>query len=327
MIFALGPKPENALQNGVRSTCWLLVAAAACEQPATAPELVECGEGTMLVGTECHLAPEPTCGDGTHLEGDACVRDDHFQLYASSSVRADGWTATELIVLGTRGDDLPSNELVIVTAEPATAGVVASPMLRLGDRGAATNFIPCTSADPVCTGTVRFSAALATDPLTPVASVDATLQPPPTIGSLAPCAGPGNIAYFDAQDFYFTGTKTLTDASAAFSGHGAANRATVQIVVPNAESYAFDIDTIKLGIPLLRSVYEHTKPIGYAAAGEPVFQLVAFYGGCEADSSVQLHEFNYDAPSNRITTLALSFTQRCVHDMTKTITGCVRFSQ
>lgn len=301
-----------------------MLALAACEEPATS---VLCGEGTLLEGTRCIVAPQPACAPGTHQVGGECVGDVSLTLRSAPMIRADGWTTSELVVVATNADGTPARERVVIAAQPATAGVIVSPDLTLDDRGAVTSFVPCTSADAACTGDVHFSAALASDPQTPIAAADSTLMAPPAIGSVAQCAGTGNVAFFDAQNFYFTGTRTFTDATAAFNADGAANRARLTIVVPNAESYAFNVDTIHLDMPLIRSVYEHTKGIGYAAAGEPVFQLVAFNGGCEADASVQVHDFVYDASLDRVVSLTLSFTERCTFDTTRTLTGCVHFSQ
>jgi hypothetical protein len=283
---------------------------------------IECGAGTALANGVC-LPTIQTCGGGTHEDNGACLPDASYEIRALPQLRADGYSASEVRVVGTNPDGTPSHELVIVTSSRADAGAFASPTFVLGDRGGAANFVPCNATTPGCVGPTTLSVELSSAPLTLLASVTVDLVAPPQIASLAPCTGMGNILYFDAQNFGMTGTVSIT-TDGVFDVFGGPDRARVQVVA-NSVGRSLEMNTQKLGIPLLTSVYENAQLIGYAEPGAATFELSDYV--CSPVSAFQVHEFTYNASIQDVTLITATFEQHCSTDPTRRRTGCVHYSQ
>jgi hypothetical protein len=95
-------------------------------------------------------------------------------------------------------------------------------------------------------------------------------------------------------------------------------------VVANNVGWSLDLGTVKLAIPMVPSVYENAKSIGYDNAGDPVFQLNGF--GCTPIARFQIHSYVRDS-QNMVMSLLASFEEHCDFDATRRRTGCVHFSQ
>lgn len=289
---------------------------------------LECGAGTVEQNGVC----EPvviTCGAGTHEHDGACVRDPSIQILASN-IRADGWTRPLIRVLATGPDGLPAHERVILTSDRASAGTIVSPVFALEDRGGGSTFVPCNAqTDANCLGDVRISVAREAAPQSPIAQVDLTVEAPPPIGSTAPCLGGGNVFHVDGSDYWVNGPTTYS-TGATFDVFGANDRARMQLVLGNT-SWIWEMNTRRIGIPLLLSVYENAKGIGETPAGEPTMFLSASgtptAGACAARHSFQVHEFEYSAATDQITLLTATFTSTCDSFPTRTLSGCVHFTQ
>jgi hypothetical protein len=270
------------------------------------------------------------CGAGTHLENDTCVRDPVFDLRTTATIRADGFTPAVVTVTATNADGTPLHANVVFAVDRASAGYFKSPLTRMDDREGATTFVPCTSATLGCAGPVRFTVALASAPQTPLGHVDAILVAPAPVGSATPCLGGGNVFHYVAQNFGLTGTRTFTPADATFGDLGAPDRGRIQ-VSNQTEGYNIEANTMKLGIPLIRSVYEDAKGIGLAEPYDPTFAIQngMFSGVCSASLTqrFQIHEFVYDTTQNRVSKLTATFALGCTDIPTASLTGCVHFSQ
>jgi hypothetical protein len=294
---------------------------------------VECGAGTVLQGDTCVPTGGPTCGAGTHVDNGMCLPDSSsgFEVRASSMIRADGWSGTEVRVA--QADGTPSHDEVVLASNPPGAGQFVSPSFVLDDVGGASNFIPCNSVTSGCVGAAELTVALASAPQTPLAHVDVQLVAPPAIGSATPCLAGGNILYFEGQNFYYDGPKTFsTDGVFDVSGSGP-DRASVNMIAnPSNTSWRFLFTTHQIGIPLIASVYEQAQPPDVIAApGDPGFTVSGtgfpVLTNCDSINAFQIEEFQYVASSQTVTLLTASFTQTCVLQPGSTVTGCVHFSQ
>jgi hypothetical protein len=309
----------------------LACACVACHHTASPPPIT-CGSGTVQQGGRCVAMAGLACGTGTHDNAQgACVPDaGRFLIRAPSTIRADGWSATEVRVVGTAPDGTPDVEPVQLLVDRATAGAFASPSFTLDELGGASNFVPCNSNDAACLGPARLDLVRASAPQTAVATVDVTLVAPPQIASSTPCLAGGNILYFDGASFYYDGTQTFTTATGAtFDVFGGSNRAVVQLVQGNA-AWSITMQSAQLGIPLLASTYQNAIEADIAKPGQPQFTMTAtnppIATNCNVASEFEVEAFSYDPSRNAIDALTATFHQWCTSDTTKQITGCVHYS-
>jgi hypothetical protein len=297
---------------------------------------VECGAGTMLQGDACVPTGGPTCGAGTHADNGMCLPDapglSAFELRTSSMIRADGWSGTEVRVVGLQPDGTPSHDEVVLASNPASAGQFVSPSFVLDDIGGASSFIPCNSVTPGCVGAAEFTVALASAPQTPVAHVDVQLVAPPAIASATPCLAGGNILHFDGQNFDYNGSVTFS-TDGAFNASGGPDRGFVQMVA-NASNTSWNLTftTRQVGIPLIASVYEQAQdPLDIAAPGDPGFTISGngypVLTNCASFNAFQIEDYQYDAAQQTVTALTASFTQVCLFQPGSTLSGCVHFAQ
>ena len=309
---------------------WMVMLVACSGDGTSQPSgTVSCGAGTVLDGTTCLAAT--LCGAGTHEENGVCVLDagpTRYDLRTASTIRANGYSTVNLTLVDTNGDGTPSHERVVFTTDRASAGSLVSPAIVLGDRGGATSFLPCNSTDAGCVGPVRFTAALASAPAVPIAHVDAVLVAPPPVASITPCMVGGNVLHFESTSFGTLPTRTIT-TDGVFDVFGAAWRARVQVYAA-PDAYTLELNTKQLDIPLLPTVYDDAQRIGVAAAYQPVFDTG--HHPCGVISTFQIHSFTYDEALDDVTQITASFAAHCEFfppdtQPTKTLTGCVHYSQ
>ena len=281
-----------------------------------------CGGGSGGPSVDADALP---CGAGTHEEGGSCVLDPAagYDIRTSPMIRADGFTRVDVTVVGTEADGSPSDERIVFRRDRTSAGTFVSPTAFLGDRGAATTFLPCNFNTPGCVGPARLSIALASAPTVPVAHVDVMLVAPDPVGSIAPCMIGGNVLHYEAQDFGFTGVRTIS-TNGVFDVFGAPWRGRVQVTEGN-DAFSFEVNTQTLDIPLFASVFENGRPVGRAGPYEPVLDSGFYPAG--AIGKFQVHAFTYDPAIGDVTQITASFVQQLETDPTRKITGCVHYSQ
>jgi hypothetical protein len=194
--------------------------------------VVECGDGTMLNidGTMCipdRDAPRLACGPGTKQIGLECVVDDQrrFELRVKSrDISANQLQPISVLALGTNADGSLVNEEALLTIDRPGAGLFTRSRFTLGEMGALTHFRPCSGTQAGCTGPVRFALALASDPNTPVATLDVNLMNIPEGSSASACETPNNVMFFDGEDDIFAGTLSVLDAAWGVAIQGAGRR-------------------------------------------------------------------------------------------------------
>jgi hypothetical protein len=314
----------------------LLVAACAiaCHQPPTTPSL-QCGEGTTQQGSAC-VPSGVYCGTGTQDSNGTCIPStSRFLIRAPKTIVADGWSTTEVRVVGSNPDGSPDLEPVVLTMDRSGAGAFASPAFALDELGGASNFLPCNSAtDAGCVGPVQLQLARAAAPQTPVATVDVMLVAPAQIGDAAPCGGAGNLLYLDGNNFYVNGPTTWGPPNWTVTVVGGAQGADAQIVMPGPATTNWDltISTAQLGIDLIPSTYPNAQYGPTAKPGEPEMTFTATQPplavNCNVTSAFQIIDYGYDPTRvGYVSHFTATFTQQCASDPTRSMTGCVHFSQ
>jgi len=263
------------------------------------------------------------CADETHETNAVCVGDARFEVRAAPMVRADGYSRSSVFAFGIDDNGLPSHDVLSLSVDRSSSGTIVSPLIALGDLGAATSFIACNAVDAGCTGPALFSIALASTPQVPLAELPIELVAPPSIGSTAACLTGGNVLHFDAQNYGANSTLTIS-SNGVFDVSGAANRVGVHVVANNV-GWSLELNTMKLEIPLIRSVFDNAKPIGYAVAGEATYELSDW--PCEAVASFQVHEFVYDSNLADVTLITATFEEYCNGNPSRRRTGCVHYAQ
>jgi len=315
---------------------WLVgvLACVACKG-SSAPSNVECGAGTMLgvLSTQCFPTSDMTCGPGTHEEDDGtCVADPRLEIRATPTIVADGRSATEVVVFGREADGSPSHVQVVLTVDRASAGTFVSPAVGLDDVDAESAFVPCNSHDAACLGPATLQVALASAPMTPVATVQVQLVAPTPIGSAAPCLGGGDILYFNAAGWGYNGEKTFSSTDpttpAVFDPSLTLDDAvTIGASIPNGPGWGLQFQSRQLGIPLIASTYPNAVQADIAIAGQPGLYINGqgdLPANCPANMEFEIE--TYDHTGSVLHELTATFHITCSNDTTKTVTGCVHYS-
>lgn len=299
-----------------------------CTQAAPS---IECGEGTVLESGVCVRAGL-MCGTGTHEDAGMCVADGgiRFELRTEPSLRADGHSSTEVRVFGIAPDGSPSHDRVVLGTDRTGSGVFISPIVVLDELGASSQFLPCNSVTAGCVGPVRLTVALASAPTATLAGLDVTLEAPTPIGDPAPCLTGGDVLHLEGHDFMFDGARTLVAPDATFHGMGGAIAASLGAGT-TSEAWQVAFSTDKLDVNLVPSVYLDGFVAGTpGGAGHPTFQLDGpFSSPCTMRvDNFQIHELAFD-PTNlhgyNLEKLTATFTQQCVFEPARTLSGCVHF--
>jgi hypothetical protein len=261
-----------------------------------------------------------------------CVPDPHLEIRALPAIVADGRSATEVVVFGTQPDGTPSHDKVVLAVDRASAGTFVSPAVSLDDIDAESAFLPCNSHDAACLGPATLQVALASAPMTPLATVNVELVAPTPIGSAAPCLVGGDVLYFNANGWGYNGEKTFTPtdpmAPAYFDPQLVLDdAATIGVAVMNGPQWGLQFQSRQLGIPLIASTYPDAVQADIAKAGQPGL-YVSGTGDLPANCPA-LMEFEietYDHTGSVLHELTATFHITCSNDSTKTVTGCVHYS-
>lgn len=317
----------------MRSSMLVLALAFGCGGPHAAPPdaaldaASDASEDAAAIDAAIDATLLYTCGASTHEQAGTCIADSRFELRAPPAIRADGYSPVDMRAFGFDAAGLPASDRVIVTVDRVTAGQIASPVFALGDLGGATTFIPCNAADAsntTCAGPAQLELALASAPQLPLATADVELVAPTPVGDVTPCLAGGNILHYDTVDYGTPPTLTIS-SNGVFDVFGSLARGVVHVFADDV-GWSLTFDVSKLGIPMLPSIYEDAKQVGYADAGEPVYQLTGI-GNCTPISRFQIHTFTYDADTQDVIAITATFEEHCDTDPTRTRTGCVHYTQ
>jgi hypothetical protein len=236
---------------------------------------------------------------------------------------ADGYSPVATSVYGTDADGTPIHEAIVVRPERAGGGEFVSPAFRIDDLGGGSNFIPCNSVEPGCTGPLRLLAALASSPDVIVAHVDVELMAPNPIASAQQCLSGGNVFYVDGTNHLVNGMVTAPDGY--WDVFGSEDRAVVHLGISTG-SWSFEVTTRQLGIKMLPSVYEDADLPNNARFGHAgmAISIPSTSFGCERDAHFQVHTFN--VTGTLISELTVSFEIICDFDPTRRLKGCVHYA-
>jgi hypothetical protein len=313
--------------------------AIACTDESAPP--VECGEGTMLSldGTTCIAdadAPRLTCGAGTRQVGLECILDNHrrFELRVKSrDISADRLHPISVLALGTNTDGTLVNEEAILSIDRPGAGVFSRSRIRLGEMGALTHYKPCSSTELGCLGPVRFSMALASDPRTIVATLDANLVGVPAGSNASACETPSNVMFFDGTDQVYSGTLSVVDAG--WGVNGRPDRLRLRVEPNNAVQgrwWDLEFSTEALGTAMTPGVYENARRPNPGNGGgngngngnmRPGLEIRGQDARCNGDLGGRFEVHSYEVVDDVVTSALISFEQRCA-GAARSLRGCVR---
>jgi hypothetical protein len=244
----------------------------------------------------------------------------------SPQIAADGHTKTPVLVIGTRVDGTPATERVVLNTDRAGAGTFVDTSPPLGPLGATTYYVPCNATTPGCTGPVRLTLALASDPAAVVARLDATLVEPTGVASVAPCMVASRAMFFDGGDAVFRGTMTVTQG--AWAGVGASNAISIRVMPSQPDQglwWSFAFDTRQLGAPLVPGVYEQAQRVMSTAPDHPGIEVLGDGRSCGTITGrFQVHAFELQPDATTITRALVSFEQHCDGGLAM-LAGCVRY--
>lgn len=171
--------------------------------------------------------------------------------------------------------------------------------------------------------------ALGSDPDTIVAmSPEIQLIEPTGVGSLAACAGGGNVVFMDGEegDWIHPWIDTITDAtwSASVSPEGAPEYVRVSFDPSDEDQgsrWNLDLSTRRLGLPLQPQVYENAVRYPFEDPGMPGLNVSGDGRGCNRlCGRFEIHELEVDG--TRLERLAATFEQSCECG-TSTLRGCI----
>jgi hypothetical protein len=235
-----------------RASSLLAIAVAACGGGGGS------GEPDATAGADA-VGPT-TCGEGTILDGEECVVAPAapYQLRIAESVLgANGHTRRAVMAFGTNPDGTPATARVVVGIDRASAGTFSRRSLDMGPTGAVTYFTPCDAASPDCVGPATLTLALAADPTTIVAETHVDLVAPTGVSSLAPCIDVGNVVYYDGNDYVRYTMDTIREATWQFK---TLPSEIVAHVVPldwyQVPGWNFSIDTGDKLVPLAPGTFD-----------------------------------------------------------------------
>ena len=306
--------------------------AAACGENAS----VECGSGTHLEGDACVPDDGVSCGPGTvEVEGeclpDGPAEEARYEVrVAATEISGNGYAKLPVFAIGTLADGTPSLEPVIFSVSRAGAGNFADPVATLTASGVTNYYTACNTAVVAgCAGPFQITLALGSDPETTVAvSPQINLVEPSGVGSLAACAGGGNVVFMDGEegDWIHPWVDTITDAtwSASVSPEGAPDyvRVSLEPADDNQGSrWGLDFSTSELGQALQTQVYQNAERYPFEDPGHPGLDVSGDGRGCNTlCGSFQIHELEVNG--TQLERLAATFEQNCECG-TSTLRGCI----
>jgi hypothetical protein len=294
---------------------------------------VACGPGTYDDGGVCLLSlPSVECGPGTSDQSGICVAlgdtggeggdQAAYEVRAPSTVAADGFSPVPILALG---PVIADGGVGIVLGLAPPLGALLNTQLSLGALGASTYYVPCSSADPSCTGDVRVTMALASAPAQVVAlSPPMALVAPTGVGDPSPCLTGGSVLFFDgdATDFIHPGIETISmGAFQATAGTFAVHVNVSSTAQSAGTTWSLDFSTQQLNQPIAAQVYTGAQSAPFAAAGHPGIEIGGDGRGCNTIAgSFQIETLQ--ASGTTLQSFTATFEQHCEAG-TSALRGCI----
>lgn len=304
----------------------LAIALSACGGAPTDPPLdpLQCGAGTMLIGSEC-IVTVTTCDPGTHDEGGTCVPDTaRYELHITeTTLGANGHTRRKVMAFGTAADGTPLDDDIVLGLDRASAGSYDETAVTLAPLGATTYFTPCDGASSDCLGPATLTLALASAPATVLAHVEVMIVPSEDVSTVAPCSAGGNMFYIDGNDYIRNGMVTVEDPNDYVDGTADEVEVYVTPTDPTQGlSWTVRLDTIDLGVPLTAGIYDadryHTSTPGLAG-----LDVSGNGHGCGTVTG-RFHLYDYTMVGSEVMSITASFEQHC-DGMPELLEGCVHY--
>jgi hypothetical protein len=337
-----------------------LLCAAGCQESKSS---LACGAGTHREGAQC-LADAPGVDGGVAPDGAAApdaasviadmasvMTDDaatptstdlataggasYEVRVAAAHISADGYSALQVLAIGTLPDGSPATDRVILTPSVAGRGQLEPSTVTLGALGASSYYVACSvAADPSCTGDVSVVMSLAASPTTQLAVSRAiTLVTPAGVGDPTPCLGGGNVLFFngDSGDYIHPGIVTITAATwmPMTSPAGDLPSDVTINVTPTASAqglwWNLDFSSAKLSAPLAVQVYDNAERAAFAEVGHPGLDIGGDGRGCNMITG-QFQIEDLSLQGGTLKSFTATFEQHC-EGATAALHGCVHFAQ
>lgn len=249
---------------------------------------------------------------------------------AMPKLAADQDVKNRVTVVGTAADGSPALDDVVVSFDRPGAGAYLDAVLHLGPLGASTEFSACDLATPGCAGPLRLTAALATSPSVPVATVDVEIVDPLEVNPARACLAGGDMFVLEGNDSVFTGTATITNAT--FQPlYGFQNYVGMR-VTPSGGSDSWDLvyDGRVMTPVFIPDAYEDARKTYVSqsnlARDRPAMELRGFGHACD-DLTGRFDIVEYTWDGNGPTLLTATFEQHCVASPELGVHGCVHWEK
>jgi len=272
-----------------------------------------------------------SCDAATLTTSTSALTGTHHEIRISEAViGANGHTKREVLVFGTHADGSPAIDAVVVGLDKSAAGSLTRTELVLGPLGATTYFRPCSEATPGCLGTATLTLALASAPMTPVATVPIELVTPTHVATAAPCRRAGTTLYFDADDYIMHGMRRITEWNAPYTMVNTPT--TVQEVylslnpkrITQGNNWTLSLDSYSYpqGSPLVPGMYRDAQRSHSSSTGHPGLAFGGDGAGCNTvNGAFEIHDINVTAAG--LQSLTVSFEQQC--DSGPVLDGCLHY--
>jgi hypothetical protein len=149
----------------------------------------------------------------------------------------------------------------------------------------------------------------------------------PDVASTEACQGDPRVMHLDGDDFIYTGTLRLTEAT--WSDVSQPRRIYLLLdtgAPPQGEQWNLRFESRLLEYDLIPGTYEAAERAAFASPGHPGIDVSGAGRGCETSGRFQIHEIDQRA-DGYLHQLLLSFEQHCNNSSTQRLTGCVRFAR
>jgi len=252
-----------------------------------------------------------------------------YVIMAPPKIAADPAVKNRVIVIGTQPDGTPATDAMVVNIDRPGAGSYTRPSVTLGPLGATTYFSACDGSVPGCLGPVKLTAALASAPTQPVASVDIDIVPPIDVNPAAKCLAGGNILYLKGNDAIFSGETTYTTATWTFDDQY--QEYLIVNVLPQAATTPFKLtfDTRSYAPIMIPDAYEDATKSYTTTAGlvrdHPAIDISAA-ASCSSVSG-RFDVVEYSVSNSGVVVATYAFEQHCNGSTTTGVTGCFHYHQ
>jgi hypothetical protein len=247
-----------------------------------------------------------------------------YRIMAPPKIAANSGVRNRVIVVGTQPNGTPALHDMVLSFDRPGAGTYSRSLVTLDHIGASSYFSACDSTTPGCLGPVTLTAALASAPTVPVASVAVEIVDPIDVNPAKPCLGGGDVLYLKGSDPIFNGETTITNATWTFD-RAYPEILTVRVTPPGmTDSWSLSFDVRYYAPFHIPDVYENVQKAVVGAELErdrPAMNVKGFGNECTTITG-RYEVIAYNVTSSGADTFTIAFEQQCNNSNT-ILVGCV----